>query len=163
VRSGLPASHSELRSALTALLLLFCSAAAALDFHVSLPLGFDSLERSLHLDARQKAQFDVAVGATQRALLSIALAGAEMKGRIAAELSRDHPDLEALSRAQEQLIEQVRPNFRAARDEWTRLYALLDARQVKIARAFVDGKLAYLERLMQRFVDFLNLPETRKP
>lgn len=109
--------------------------------------GFDELEKSLRLDPAQKAQFDVAVAATQRALLSVALVGLQLKDRVAGELAKPKPDLRELARAQDEVIEQARPAFQEARDEWARLYALLDPAQVARARAFVERKLRTLERI----------------
>lgn len=120
---------------------------SALASHAAMLPGFDDLEKSLRLDPAQKAQFDVAVAATQRALLSVALGGVELKTRIAAELAKPRPDLDALARAQDEMIEQSRPLFREARDEWQRLYAMLDPAQVRVAKAFVEDKLRRLEEI----------------
>ncbi|HSN20604.1 MAG TPA: hypothetical protein VLS49_08000 [Usitatibacter sp.] len=109
--------------------------------------GADELERSLKLDPAQKAQFDIAVGATQRALLSLALGGLELKERIAMELEKPHPDLGEIARAQERIVDQSRPLFREARREWEKLYAMLDPQQVRMAREYVEEKLGRLERL----------------
>lgn len=127
---------------LAAALALACMAARAGDL-----AGFDELEKSLRLDPAQKAQFDVAVAATQRALLSVAFAGLQVKDRMAEELRKPKPDLNELARAQDDIFEQSRPAFREARDEWTRLYALLDAEQVARARAFVEARLRRLEHI----------------
>jgi hypothetical protein len=118
--------------------------------------GFDELERSLELDRAQKAQFDAAVAATQRALLSIAFGGLALKERIAAELDKQYPDLGAIARAQNDIIEQSRPLFRDARREWERFYAMLRPAQEKQARAFVEEKLKRLERLGETVRDLLD-------
>jgi hypothetical protein len=123
-------------------MLLACAGARAADL-----AGFDELEKSLRLDPAQKAQFDVAVGATHRALLSVALGVLEVKDRVGAELAKPKPDLRELARAQDEVIEQARPAFREARGEWARLYALLDPAQVARARAFVERKLRALEHI----------------
>ena len=140
------------RSLLAAALLLFAAALA----HASLLPGADELERALKLDSAQKAQFDTAVAATQRALLSIAFGGLELKARIAAELARPNPDLKELARAQEEMIAQSRPLFGEARREWERLYAMLDPHQVRMARAYVEEKFAKLERLGAALRDLLD-------
>jgi len=129
------------------LLLAACLALLALASHASALSGFDDLEKSLHLNPVQKAQFETAVAATQRALLSVGLAVLQMKGRIAEELAKPKPDLGALARAQDDVVEQSRPLFREARDEWARLYAMLDPDQVAATRAFVEEKLRRLERI----------------
>jgi len=125
-----------------AFVLLAASAARA-----SMLPGFDDLERSLKLDSAQKAQFDTAVSATQRALLSVAFAGLALKERIAAELGKPHPDLGEIARAQDEVIRQSRPFFAEARREWERFYAMLKPAQEARARAFVEAKLARLEDL----------------
>lgn len=134
------------RATLAAAALLLASALA----HASSLPGFDELERSLRLDSLQKAQFDVAVGATQRALVSVGLGALELKGRIADELAKPSPDLNALARAQEQIVEQSRPLFRAADREWERFFAMLDREQERRARALIGEKLKNLDRLGDR-------------
>ena len=109
--------------------------------------GFGDLEKSLRLDPAQKAQLDVAIAATHRALLSVALVGVQLQDRVAAELAKPKPDLRALARAQDEVLDAARPAFRDARGEWERFYALLDPAQVAQARAFVERKLRALERI----------------
>jgi hypothetical protein len=122
-------------------------ALASVAAHAGDLAGFDELGRSLRLDPAQQAQFDVAVAATQRALLSVAFVGLQLKDRLAEEIAKPKPDLGALARAQDEMVEQARPAFREARDEWTRFYALLDPSQVARARAFVERKLRRLEHI----------------
>ena len=123
------------------------AAAASFGAHAAALPGFDELEKSLRLDPAQKAQFDTAVAATRRALLSVAFGGLQLKERIAEEFSKPKPDLGALARAQEDAIEQSRPLFAEARREWERLYAMLDPAQVRRVRAAVEEKLRGLERI----------------
>jgi len=137
---------------------LFAAAAlllAAHGAHASSLLGFDELERSLRLDPAQKAQYEVATGATQRALVSAGLGVLELKGRIAEELAKPHPDLNELARAQDEIVEQNRPLFREARREWERFFAMLDPAQERRARQFVEKKLEGLERLGKQARDLL--------
>jgi hypothetical protein len=108
---------------------------------------YDELEARLKLNPAQKEQFDVAKGATQRALLSIGLVVLEIKGRLAAELSKDRPDFESLARDPDAIVAQVRPHFREARDEWSKLYAMMDDAQVAVARDYMDKQFAQLERI----------------
>ncbi|MEO7741569.1 MAG: hypothetical protein ABIR98_01355 [Usitatibacter sp.] len=122
------------------LLLLIPLAASA----ASLP-GFDELERALRLNPHQKQQFDVAVNATQRAMVAIGLGALQAKTRVTQELLKERPDPDALFMAQEELIDFAKPHMRGARDEWLRLYALMDDDQVRIARAFIEDKLRRLE------------------
>jgi hypothetical protein len=126
------------RSLLAFALLAFALGASAAD------LGFDKLEKALRLRPHQKEQFDRAVGATQRALLAVALSGMQLKERFEQEMAQRRPDFEGLMRAQEDALEQSRPLFLEARDEWMRLYALLDDDQVAIAKGFVQDRLGRL-------------------
>jgi len=106
---------------------------------------FGDLEAKLRLGPVQKAQFDVAVGATHRAMLATGLLAMEMKARLAQELAKDRPDLEGLLADPEALLWQVRPQWAQAREEWSRLYGMLDARQVAIARDYIERRLGALE------------------
>lgn len=106
---------------------------------------FGDLEAKLRLSPVQKAQFDVAVGATHRAMLATGLAAMEMKARLAQELARDRPDFERLLADPDALLSQVRPQWTEAQEEWARLYGMLDARQVAIARDYIERRLGALE------------------
>jgi hypothetical protein len=108
---------------------------------------YDDLEARLRLNPAQKEQFDVAKGATQRALLSIALVALEIKGRLAAELAKDRPDFDSLVRDPDALVDLARPHFREARAEWARLYAMMDNDQVAIAREYMDKQFAQAEKI----------------
>lgn len=123
----------------------------------SLSLGprYDELEARLKLNPAQKVQFDVAKGATQRALLSIGLVVLEIKGRLATELAKDRPDFEFLARDPEALVAQVRPHFREARAEWSKLYAMMDDDQVAIARQYMDRQFAQLEKIGVEIVNLM--------
>ena len=105
---------------------------------------FERLERALRLKPAQKEQFDVAVGATQRALLAVAMAAMQVKERISQELAKSRPDLNALYDIHEQVIEQNKPIFREARQEWSKLFSMLDDEQVGIAKRFIEDKLNIL-------------------
>ncbi len=105
---------------------------------------FDRLERALRLKPAQKEQFDVAVAASKRALLAVAMAGLQVKERVSAELAKDRPDLNALYDIHEQVIEQNKPIFREARDAWSKLYELLDPEQVAIAKRYIEDRLNIL-------------------
>jgi hypothetical protein len=106
---------------------------------------FRELERSLRLNPIQKEQFDVATAATQRAMVAIGLGAIQAKSRVAQELLKDKPDPDAFLIAQEELVEFAKPHLRAARDEWLRLYTLMDDDQVRTARNFIEGRLRRLE------------------
>ena len=128
------------RSLLLVALLLPLGAAAQLP-------GFADFERSLRLTPYQKEQFDVAVTATQRAMVAIGLGVLQAKSRLAQELLKDRPDPDALMMAQQELLEFSKPHVRRAREEWMRLYATLDEDQVRLARTFVEEKLRLLEEV----------------
>jgi hypothetical protein len=117
--------------------------------------SFDRLEQSLRLNPIQQQQFDIAVKATQRALLSIGLGALQMKTALGRELLKDRPDPRALELAQDELVEMSRPHVRAAKDEWLRFYSLLDDEQVGIARALVEEKLRQMERLAEHLSRYL--------
>ena len=119
---------------LFAALALFCAHAAA--YSIPVP-DFGRLERELRLKPLQKAQFDIAVEASQRALMSMALAGMQVKERLSNEMSKPYPDLNVLYRLHEDVMFIAAPNFREAAAEWERLYRLLDRRQVESAKRFL--------------------------
>lgn len=127
------------------LLLLLAAFLVALPAAAQGRLGFEGLERSLRLSPYQKQQFDVAVTATQRAMVAIGLGALQAKSRLAQELLKDRPDPDALLLAQDELVAFSKPHVNAAREEWFRLYATLDEEQVRIARGFVEEKLRLLE------------------
>jgi hypothetical protein len=138
------------------LISIFCALAMA-SHAQGFTLGprYDELEARLRLNPPQKQQFDIAKGATQRALLSTGLVVLEIKGRIAAELAKDRPDFEFLFRDPDALVAQVRPHFREARSEWARLYAMMDDDQVAIAREYMDKQFARLEKLAVEIVNLM--------
>ncbi len=126
--------------------------------------GFDRLERSLRLNPIQQQQFDVAVQATQRAMLGIGLGALQFKSRLGMELLKDRPDPKALSMAQDELVEMSRPHVRAARDEWLRFYSLLDDDQVRTARAFLEERLRKLDQLAEHIIGKLGAePVPQRP
>lgn len=103
---------------------------------------FRQLERALKLRPHQKAQFDSAVASSQRAMLSVGLATLEVKERLKAEFAKPRPDLNALYDMHEQVLQQTQPVFREARDEWAKLYGVMDADQVAVAKAFIENQLS---------------------
>ena len=111
--------------------------------------NFDGLEQRLKIRPAQKEQFDVTVGSTKRALLMVGIVAVQLKDKLAAELSKPMPDFRAFARANEDLIDQTRPAFREAGEEWKKLYALLDDEQVEIAKAFLREHLGRLLQFIQ--------------
>ena len=128
------------RFVIAALLLALSFSASAGPFD----RDFERLERQLRMKPVQKEQFDLAVAATQRALLAVAMSGLQIKERIAQELAKPRPDLNTLYDIHEQVIEQNKPLFREARNEWQKLYGLLDEEQVAIAKRYIEDKLNIL-------------------
>lgn len=129
-----------LTAALAALMLAFCAGAMA----APIMPRFDQLEKRLHIRPDQKAQFDAAVTATQRALLAVAASALEFKQRLDRELEKPRPDFGIFFDAQQDLIERNRPLFEEAAREWQRLYALLDDKQVEVVKAFLRENLGNL-------------------
>ncbi len=124
---------------MTAFVLFLLSTAASA---YSLPVpDFKRLESDLRLRPAQKVQFDIAVAASQRALMSVALAGLAAKERVADEMARPLPDLNVLLKAHQDVIEMTLPLFKEAGGEWERLYGMLDRSQVTAARRFIDDQL----------------------
>jgi len=128
------------RAVLAALLLAFSLGAAA----GPLDGDFQRLERGLHLKPVQKAQYDIAVDATKRAFLAVAMATMQIQQRVQAELEKPRPDLNILYDINAQVFEQNAPLFEEARREWTTLYGMLDARQVTIVKRFLAERLQSL-------------------
>ena len=124
--------------ALLALLALGVSMAAT----AQLPSPrFDELERKLQIRPEQKAQFDSAVGATKRALLSVGLSFMEMKQRLAEELLKPDPDFSRFLDGADRVFDQQKPLFEEASREWSKLYGQLDSKQIEVAKQFLFDNL----------------------
>lgn len=115
----------------------------ALAYSINVP-DFGLLERQLRIRPAQKAQFDAAVEASRRALMSVALAGLQVKERLAHELAKPLPDLNALYQLHAEAADLTLPNFREARAEWERLFAMLDRRQVEALKRFLAEQLYFV-------------------
>ena len=122
-------------------LFLFCADVAA--YSIQVP-DFNKLERQLRIRPSQKAQFDAAVQATQRALMSVALAGLQAKEALSQEMAKPIPDFNVLFRAHQEAIDLAGPNFREAGTEWQRLFTMLDRSQVDAAKRFLEEQLGSL-------------------
>jgi hypothetical protein len=105
---------------------------------------FDELERKLQIRPEQKDQYEMAVGATKRALLAVGLSVMEMKQRLAEELMKPNPDFSVLFDGADRVLEQQRPLFEEAGREWKKLYALLDDQQVEVVKQFLLDNLGQL-------------------
>ena len=112
----------------------------------------ERMQRSLKLNPIQQQQFDVALAATQRAMLAIGMGALQFKSRLGLELLKDRPDMNALATAQDELVEMSKPHVRAAKDEWLRFYSLLDDEQVGAARSYMDEKLRKLDQLAEHVI-----------
>src|ERR1700741_2361091 len=118
-----------LRAWLAALLLLASIATPAASSPIQTP-RFDELERKLQIRPEQKDQYDMAVGATKRALLAVGLTFMEMKQRLPEGLMKPSPDFSLLFAGTDRVFDQSRPLFEEAAREWKKLFALLDDKQV---------------------------------
>jgi hypothetical protein len=105
---------------------------------------FDELEGRLQIRPEQKEQYEMAVGATKRALLAVGLSVMEMKQRLAEELAKPNPDFSVLFDGADRAFEQQRPLLEEAGREWKKLYALLDDKQVEVAKQFLLDNLGQL-------------------
>jgi hypothetical protein len=121
-------------------------------------LQLEGLEGALKLTPAQKEQYDMAVGATKRVMLAVTLAAMQAKERLAAELAKPRPDFRALEGLKDELLGETRTLRREAREEWMKLYAMLDPAQVAELRQFLERRLDHLGLLH----DFLrSLPADR--
>ena len=102
---------------------------------------FDQLEARLKIRPEQKEQFEMAVGATKRALLAVALTMMEAKQRLADELMKPSPDFSRLFDGFERNIDLHLPLFKEAGREWEKLFGMLDEEQIRIARQFLQENL----------------------
>jgi hypothetical protein len=121
---------------IAALLLLVASMAAS----AQMP-RFEDLEKRLDIRPEQKEQYDMAVGATKRALLAVAASALEMKQRLAEELMKPRPDFSGMFKGADKVFEQHRPLFQEAGREWNKLFKLLDDKQVGIVKDFLRDNL----------------------
>jgi hypothetical protein len=130
----------SLRAVLALLLTLLPLAAAA-----QMPSPrFDELEKRLQIRPEQKDQFDMAVGATKRALLAVGLTVMEMKQRLAEELLKPSPDFSRMLDGVDRAFEMHAPLFKEAGREWKKLYAQLDPKQVETVKRFLLDNLGEL-------------------
>ena len=118
-------------------------AASAASSPIATP-RFDELERSLQIRPEQKEQYEMAVGATKRALLAVGLSVMEMKQRLAEELAKPNPDFSVLFDGADRAFEEQRPLLEEAGREWKKLYALLDDKQVEVVKQFLLDSLGQI-------------------
>lgn len=137
------------------LLLLLVAAVSFATQAAALPQAFERLERALQLTPEQKAQFDVAVAATRRIGVVVAMAGLEMKDRIRDELSKPRPDLRILLDAKDEILARSLELRREAREEWLKLYGMLDADQVATLKSFAEARVDRLGALHDFMVELI--------
>ena len=118
-------------------------AASAASSPIATP-RFDELERRLQIRPEQKEQYEMAVGATKRALLAVGLSVMEMKQRLAEELAKPNPDFSVLFDGADRAFEQQRPLLEEAGREWKKLYAFLDDKQVEVVKQFLLDNLGQI-------------------
>jgi hypothetical protein len=143
---------------------LGASAAPQLDFGTissTLNRQLDALQRELRLTPAQEDQYVSAVTATKRALLQVTMAGLQAKARIEEELAKPRPDLNILWELRQSLVEDGAPLRREAREEWSKLYAMLDADQVATLRRFIDQHVENLGLLHEFLRQFVLAPRER--
>lgn len=119
---------------------------------------FDRLERALDLTPEQKEQYDVAVGATKRMVLQVALVGLQMKERLAEELAKPRPDFGILREFRQSLVEDGRSLRREARDEWVKLYRMLNEDQLAAMRRFTERHFDHLGLLHDFMMELIRRP-----
>jgi hypothetical protein len=129
---------------IAAIFLLLASFGASAQALPKLDLQFERLERQLRLTPEQKEQYEMAVGATKRLMLGLTLAALQAKERLATELAKPRPDFGSLEGLQEEILGQSRTLRREARDEWVKLYGMLDEQQVAELRDFLQRRIDHL-------------------
>ena len=124
-----------LRAFLALILATFALTASAIEMP-----RFEQLEKQLDIRPEQKEQFELAVGATKRALLAVSLSAMELKQRLAEELLKPNPDFSRLFDP-DRLLDQHTPLFKEAAREWKTLYGLLDDNQIETVKRFLVDNL----------------------
>ena len=118
----------------------------------------ERLERELLLTPPQKDQYVSAVTATKRALLQAAMAGMQAKARLEEELAKPRPDFGVLFELKQSILEDGRPLRQEAKEEWSKLYAMLDADQVATLKRFIDERVEHLGLLHDFFLQLVLTP-----
>jgi hypothetical protein len=140
-------------------LALPCAAPAAVP-QLSLP-QLDKLEEALELTPEQKDQYETAVASTKRMLFHVALVGMQLKEKLRDELAKPLPDFGVLKELRN-AIEEGRPLRREARDEWMKLYRMLDAEQVRTLRRFIEEQLDHVGVLHEFMMQLVLPPPPRE-
>lgn len=127
---------------LRVLSMMAVAVAAATAFAASprFDLKLDKLEEQLNLTPEQKEQYDVAVGATKRMMMQMALVALQAKEKLAEELAKPKPDFGVLAELRRSIVEDGKTLRREARDEWRKLYGMLTVDQVATLRRFFEDQ-----------------------
>lgn len=135
--------------------MIFHRAFACLLFLALLPLaaraeplpGVEQLEAVLALTPEQRLQLEIAQAATRRLGVAMALRALEAKERLREELGKSRPDFGLILESGQAILQETRPLRRAAREEWQKLYAMLDADQVATLKRYFGERLEGLDSL----------------
>jgi hypothetical protein len=134
------------------------ASAAPPQLNVDINRHLQRLEGELHLTPEQKAQYDAAVAASKRMLFQLTMAGVQAKARIEAELKKPRPDLNVLWELRDLIVEDGKTLRKEAREEWGKLYAMLNDDQVKILKQFIEERVEHLGLLHDFFLQLILTP-----
>jgi hypothetical protein len=140
------------------------SAASQPDFSAftsNLNRQLEQLELQLSLTPAQKDQYVAAVIATKRVMLQLTMAGLQAKARLEEELAKPRPDLGILWELRQSIVEDGRSLRKEAREEWSKLYAMLDTDQIATFRRFLDERVDQLGLLHDFLMQFVLTPRER--
>jgi len=143
---------------------VFASAASQPDFSAftnNLNRQLEQLEKQLGLTPVQKDQYVAAVTATKRLLLQMTMAGMQAKARLEEELAKPRPDLGVLWELRQSIVEDSKTLRREAREEWSKLYAMLDADQVATFKRFIEERVENLGLLHDFLLQLVLTPRER--
>ena len=107
------------------------------------------IEGALNLDAAQKAQFDIATTATRQTYEAARARHEQMTAVVDAEMAKARPDLAALANYQDSEMDAARVVDSAARNEWLRLYALLDDTQAAVVKTFLQERMLRIDSIRE--------------
>ena len=130
-------------------------------FTTNLNRQLDQLEKQLSLTPAQKDQYVSAVSATKRVLLQLTMASMQAKSRIEEELAKPRPDLNILWELRQSIVEDGTSLRREAREEWSKLYAMLDADQVATFKRFLEERVDQLGLLHEFLLQLVLAPRER--
>jgi hypothetical protein len=74
-------------------------------------------------------------------MIQLALAGMQVKQRLEEEFAKPRPDFAVIEEARRAVIEDGRTLRREAREEWLKLYAMLDDDQVATLKRFIQDQV----------------------